>query len=178
MLTLDDLVSEELEGDPDLWYHFHCDLAQKKDAVGLVLSACTGITEVSRSREEDRKKERAPLVDHELLIQIKAPPGGEIVFEDVRSILYWLKDDRGFRIKRSSFDGWQSLDSIQLMTRRGFLVEVLSVDRDQGPHTTQKDALYERRLFFPPAHGQTPDTTLEELERMANAGDPLRRLSN
>lgn len=172
MLTddYDSLVEDWVWGDKGEKYHMHVDLAKRWDGCGIVLSWNSGIDEVATQRGEARP-EKTALIDSELMILIRAPKGDEIVFEKVRDIIYWLKDVRGFRIGVSSYDGWQSTDSIQILKRKGVPVEELSVDRNLEPYTTMKDALYEGRWFFYPAHGQTPETTYQELCRMADAGD-------
>ena len=167
----DDLVEEWMHGHPDYIYHFHVDLARKWDACGISVSTCSGIEDIVGAKTEG-KLERAALIDTELMILIRARAGQEIEFSRVRDILYWLVKDRGFKMRRSSFDGWQSDDSIQILRRMGFDMDVLSVDRDLEPYTTMKDALYEGRWFFHPAHGQTNDTTYQEICRMADGGDP------
>ena len=168
----DELVCSDFWGDPQEWYHFHIDLAEKWDACGIAVTRNSGVDQIAISKGE-RRPEKAALIDLEILIQIKAPPGGEIDFATVRRIIYWLRDDRGFRFRQSSFDGYQSTDSVQIMEKRGFMVEKLSVDKNLEPYITFKDALYEGRLFFPPAHGQTKDTPWDGVIRMAEQGDPM-----
>jgi hypothetical protein len=170
-VRFDDLVQDWFFGEAAEVYHFHVDLALNGDACGIAIARNSGTDAVAISKGE-RRPERVALVDLELLLQIKAPPGGEIEFAQVRRILYWLRDERGFRFRRSSFDGWQSKDSQQALARRGFVIEELSCDRNLEAYTNLKDALYEGRLFFAPAHRQTPTTTWDEIRIMAAKGDP------
>lgn len=167
----DELVADWFYGLADERYHFHVDLALSRDACGIALARNSGMDPVALSKS-DRRPEKAALIDVEAIFQLRAPPKGEIEFAQVRRILYWLRDERGFRFHYSSYDGWQSKDSQQILTRRGFLIEELSVDRNKEAYTNLKDALYEGRLFFPPAHGQTPNTTWNELYGLADKGDP------
>lgn len=171
-VRFEDLVREDFFGDPEEWYHFHVDLAEKWDACGIAITRKSGVDQVAISKGE-RRPEKAALIDVELLIQIKAPPGGEIDFATVRKIIYWLRDERGFRFRTNSFDGYQSTDSVQIMQRRGFVIEKLSVDKNLEPYITLKDALYEGRLFFPPAHEQTPETPWDSVVALAEKGDPM-----
>lgn len=170
-LGFDDLVVDDFFGDPEEYYHFHIDLAEKWDACGISIARNSGMDEVAIS--EGRRPEKAALIDIEFLIQVKAPVGGEIEFAAIRRILYWLRDNRGFRFRQSSYDGYQSTDSVQILNRRGFTVEKLSVDRTLTPYITLKDTLYEGRLFFPPAHGQTLETEFNDLINLADDGDPM-----
>ena len=174
-VVFDDLVEDWFFGDPELRYHFHTDLALNKDnkgdSAGLTITHSSGIDEVAIAAGEQRP-EKTALIDADLKLCLRAPKGSEISFERVREILYWLKHERGFKFRRSSYDGWQSIDSIQILTRKGFVMERLSLDASIEHYQTFKDTLYEGRYFFYPAHGQTPQTTFLELIRMAKAGDP------
>lgn len=181
--ALDGLVSPDFVADPDTVYHFHVDLGLKRDAVGIAVAHCSGKDEKILV-ENQKRPERAALVDVDFALQIKAPSGGEIEFERIRKILYWLRSHRGFRFGKSSFDGWQSIDSRQILKGRGFQVEEFSLDRTLLGYSTLKDVLYEGRLFFPPAYGQTPHSTATELASISDKGDPwavlqveLRRLT-
>lgn len=167
-----DLVDKEFYGDEEIRYHFHVDLAKNGDACGIAVAHCSGRDD-SILVEGQKRPEKATLVDLDIVIQIRAPRGGEIEFAQVRRILLWLRDVRGFRFDKSSFDGWQSVDSIQILKRQGFRVEEFSVDRTLTGYSTLKEMLYEGRLFFAPAHGQTEKTTRGELDLMARSGDPM-----
>lgn len=172
--SFDDLVDPDWFGFPEERYHFHIDLALKWDACGLVIARSSGVDQVALQKGET-KPEKTALVDIEAFLCIRAGRGGEVSFERVREILYWLRHERGFRFGPSSYDGWQSKDSIQILERKGFVVETLSMDTAKeglANYQTFKDALYEGRLFFPPAHGQRRDTSYDQLVRMAEDGDP------
>ena len=75
------------------------------------------------------------------MMRIKAPPGGEINFSDIRAMIIELKT-KGFDIAGVSYDGWQSIDSLQILKEQGFNCEVLSVDRDTVAYDTLKDKIY------------------------------------
>ena len=77
----------------------------------------------------------------DLMLRIKAPPGGEINFSDIRRMITDLKD-RGFDISGVSFDGYQSVDMIQILKEQGLNCITLSVDRDTAAYDTLKDKIY------------------------------------
>lgn len=170
-ISFDELVSDDLVPDPAGKYFLHVDLSKNGDATGISLAYKSG-QDKHLLNQFDRKPEKSILIDIPLLIQIKAPPGSEIEFAQIRKIIYWLKDKRGFKIVQVSYDGFQSVDSQQILRRQGFRVEEFSLDKKLVGYSTFKDALYEGRAFFPPAHGQTPDTPNDELRAMARSGDP------
>ena len=170
-IRFEDLIADWFYGDAEEVYHFHVDLAATRDACGLAIARNSGVCAIAKSNTDSRK-EKAPFVDVEAIICIKAPPKGEIDFSLIRRLLYWLREERGFKFRRSSYDGWQSRDSQQILKRKGFVVEELSVDRNKEAYTNLKEALYDGRLFFPPAHGQTQETPWEDVVGMAEKGDP------
>jgi hypothetical protein len=117
----------------------HVDLAQKKDACGIAMGYRSGYTTVDG--------EMRPKVYLDVMIRIQAPNKGEIMFTDVRQIIYTLQD-LGFPIGQVSFDGWQSVDSIQILRTRGINATMLSVDRTIEPHETLKSCLQDNRLNY------------------------------
>lgn len=174
-VDFNDLVEDWFYGDQGFRYHFHVDLALNKDnkgdSCGLTFAHSSGIDEIALTQGETRP-EKTAIIDADLMLCIRAPKGSEISFERIREILYWLRHERGFKFRKSSYDGWQSVDSIQILTRKGFVMERLSLDKDLEHYQTFKDTIYEGRFYFYPAHGQTPETTPQELWQMAKAGDP------
>lgn len=170
-IDFDELVSDSFKPASGGSYYIHVDLSQKFDATGLGMVYKSG-QDRSLLNQGDKKPEHAYLYDLALLLQIKAPKGGEIDFRQVRRIIYWLKDTRGFKIEQVTYDGFQSVDSRQELNRRGIKADIYSLDRNLKGYSTLKDTLYSGRFFFAPAHGQTPETTKEELYAMAEAGDP------
>lgn len=100
--------------------HLHIDLGQKRDACGFAAVSVPNWTPVGNVMR--------PFVRVEVLARITAPPGGEVRFADVRGLIYELRE-RGFPIGMITFDGWQSVDSIQELTDKGFYAGVMSIDR-------------------------------------------------
>ena len=119
--------------------YIHIDLGLKKDACGFAMVCPDGEDE---SNDESKLK-----VKVELMLQIKPPEGGEVKFSNVRQIIYSL-EQRGFNIAKVSFDGWQSVDSKQILEDKGFTAETISVDRDLEPYDTLKELLHTGRLDF------------------------------
>ncbi len=87
-------------------------------------------------------------------------PGGEVDFSRVRELINDLRR-RGYNIAQVSFDGWQSVDSRQILRRQGFRTALVSVDRDLGPYETLKELVNTGRLHFPPY-----EPLLRELKRL------------
>ena len=145
-------------------YYIHIDLSHKRDATGFCMC----------HMEDD-------VVIVDLMMRIKAPSGGEINFSDIRTMITELKN-KGFDIAGITFDGWQSIDMIQILKEKGFNCEVLSVDRDTAAYDTLKDKIYTskfkcyryepfleelrrlelkegKRVDHPPTHGGSKDVS-------------------
>ncbi len=116
-------------GRPRTWfYYIHIDLAHRRDSTGIAMAHDEG-----------------DVVVVDFMLRIKAPPGGEIYFAEVREIIFQLQA-LNFRIDKITFDGWQSIDSIQILKEKGFKCEVFSVDRDTAAYDTLKEKIYSGKL--------------------------------
>lgn len=115
-------------GKRKIWYYIHIDLSLRRDATGFAMA----------HMEED-------MVIVDLMRQIKAPPNGEITFSKIRDIIFELQR-REFYIVKVTYDGWQSLDSVQILRDNYINCETLSVDRDTSAYDTLKERLYEGKL--------------------------------
>ena len=147
-------------------YHFHIDLALNGDCAGLAICHKSYIDQ-NVLFEDQTRPERAVYVDLDLAMHIRAPKNGEIEFEKIRQLLYWLRDFRGFKFGMSSFDGWQSVDSRQILKRAGFPVEYFSVDTNMKAYQTLKDLMYQDRFFFAPCHKQEDNGRIADISDLA-----------
>lgn len=122
----------------------HVDVATSGDgdALGMAMGHVESIVEID--------DERKPYIVFDCLIRIKARSGTEILLADVRRLIYELRDDRGFRIKSVSLDGFQSTDTLQQLRKKRIEADYLSVDRTSLPYEDLREAIYERRIEFPP----------------------------
>jgi hypothetical protein len=93
--------------------------------------------------------ELRPVIVFDMLLRMKPMPGREIILGDVRQIIYRLRDELGFRIKKVTLDGFQSQDTMQQLQKRKFDADYLSVDRNLLPYQDLRDAIYEERIEFP-----------------------------
>lgn len=124
--------------------HVHIDFAVSGDgdALGMAMGYVDRVTEIDG--------EKKPHIVIDCLIRIKAMPGTEIMFSDVRRVIYDLKEERGFRIYSVSMDGFQSTDTMQQLRKKRYRTDYLSIDKSTLPYEDLRDAIYERRLDFPP----------------------------
>lgn len=114
--------------------YVHVDLGLKRDACGIAMAYCEASAE---ARDQ-------PVAVVELMHRIVPPEGGEVQFAAVRELIVSLA--RRYPIAQVSYDGYQSVDSRQILRRKGFRVKLVSVDRTLEAYETLKELLNESRL--------------------------------
>lgn len=119
---------------PDEVLYVHVDLGLMRDACGIAAAYA------------DNRKKRINLVFSKRITP--ADHGGEIDFEEVREFIVNLRDMHGWRIGCVTFDGWQSVDSRQILRKAGISTSELSVDRNTTAYDTLKELIYTERLDY------------------------------
>lgn len=122
----------------------HLDIAYSAegDALGLAMGHVAEVIEYDG--------ELKPYIVFDFLLRMKASPGTEIMLQEVRRIIYDIKETLGFRVAKVTMDGFQSTEMKQQLRKRKFVTEYVSVDRSKLPYEDLRDALYEDRIEFPP----------------------------
>jgi hypothetical protein len=138
----------------------HIDPAISGDAAGFVMGHVSRYEERKRIRVvqiidvvtgekkpiREPYSETLPVIWIDLILRIVPPPGGEIILNDVRQLVYDLRS-LGFRIGLITKDTYQSKDMEQILIEKGYKVEDLSVDANIEPYNRLKMALYESRVI-------------------------------
>ncbi len=121
----------------------HVDLAysDKGDALGMAMGYVEKLVEADG--------EQKPYIVMDFLLRVRANPGTEIMLSDIRRIIYSLRDDRKFRVKKVTYDGFESTDTLQQLRKKRFEAEKVSVDKSMMPYEDLREAIYERRIEFP-----------------------------
>lgn len=132
---------------PDTPRAIHIDLAVKGDACGFAMGYVDGIELVTRNVGGDRLIEELPSIVYDFFLQIKAPKGGEIEFANVRDFIYYLTQE-GYPIRWISFDGFQSVDSRQILKRQGYESELISVE-GRDSYEALRTAIWQGRIAAP-----------------------------
>ena len=134
-----------IHGDPSINYYCHIDLAvnrKKGDRLGLAVGHVTGFKTIL--------DEENPLITIDIAMAITSPPGGEIMFRDVKQLIFYLQE-QGFNITKLTSDSWNSVDILQTFNNHGIRAEILSVDKLSANGVSEayekfKNALYEERV--------------------------------
>lgn len=142
----------------------HVDLAVTRDSAGLAIGHLAGTKTINRTNPLTGAvtPEVLPVIAYDLILRITPPLNGEIDFSKIREILYSLRDNFGLPIKIITTDGFQSVDFRQILAKKGFQSDYVSVDRTTQPYKTFRDALYDGRIILP--RNQYLVTELAELE--------------
>ena len=152
---------------PGAYYALHGDLAITGDRAGIAMSHVETWMEREAAVLDDEGatidtvSTMAPFVRNDFTISFGADVGAidpltgevlprEIQIRWVRSLAFELIK-RGFPIGSFTFDGFQSTDSIQILTLHGIESERVSTDRDPDIWKTLKDVASDARLGMPPS---------------------------
>lgn len=106
-------------------------------------------------------------------VSIKAPKGRQVSFEKNKNFIYWLKE-QGFNIKGVSSDSFQSVETGQVLTSKGYNYKQISVDRVEPsthicrPYQYFKTAIYEKRIEM--YEDEVLRNEIVDLERNINTG--------
>jgi hypothetical protein len=121
----------------------HIDIAYsaRGDALGMAMGHIREVTEIDG--------EMKPVIVFDMLLRMRALPGTQLQLADVRQIVYRLKNERRFNIKKVTLDGFQSTDTLQQLAKKRFQTEMISVDKDILPYHDLREAIYDGRVEFP-----------------------------
>ena len=136
----------------------HIDLALSKDSAGVSVGHVPGFVDVNRGDHV----ETLPIIQFDMILEVRPPRGGEIEFENIRRLIYTLRDRLRLPIKWVTFDQYQSRDSMQIMHQQGFMTGYQSMDSTTHAYDVTKQAFYDERIRAPAhAKGQREMVTLE-----------------
>jgi len=147
-------VRERLRTDVDMFRTCHIDLAVTGDACGFAVGHIAGTKVIRRNKSSDdgenmTELEVLPVIAIDVAMRIKAPAGGgEIDFSLVRQFVIMLRDRFGLDIKYVTFDGFNSVDSRQILRKQGFQTDYLSVEKIE-PYRALRDGIYDGRILLP-----------------------------
>ncbi|GAH49212.1 unnamed protein product, partial [marine sediment metagenome] len=122
----------EFKGEPGRQYIMHLDLAATQDRCGIAMGHA----------ERDK-------VVMDLMMAVEARDHeGQIEFARVRALIFELAQELAFNIRLVTVDGWQSVDTRQILKRHGYRTDLLSVDKDMRAYATLLELMTTRRLSF------------------------------
>lgn len=161
-------------------YALHGDLAIKGDRAGISMSHVEKwenvmVTRLNVNGEPYQEEEIRPVIRNDFTIAFEANATAkeadgtllprEIQIRWARMLAFELIQ-RGFVIGSFTFDGFQSADTIQILTSHGIESERVSTDRDPTIWSSLKDLASEGRLKM--AYDELLMNELEALSRVDN----------
>jgi hypothetical protein len=138
-LNTDGTFKEWFKPTDDHMRFIHVDLALKRDRAAICMVHSPGTRKVE---VEDGVMENLPVVKMDLIHYWEAGPGQEIDFQNIREFIKLLA--RKFPVALVTFDRWQSVDTIQILTKRGISCDNHSVKRND--YDTLSTAFYDGRF--------------------------------
>lgn len=123
----------------------HIDLGITGDSAGVTMGTVDKFVDIDRGHGI---METLPHVHIDFQLEVKPPPGGEIIFSKIRTLLYRLSEF-GMNIKWVSFDSFQSRDSMQVLRQMGYTSGQVSMDTSTLPYDITKAAIYDGRVSQP-----------------------------
>lgn len=122
----------------------HTDTSLSGDITGMSAVAIEGAGKPSQQLEDTESNVELHY-RHLFTIGIKAPRDSQISLEKNRQFIYYLKSI-GWNIKGVSYDGFQSADSVQILSSKGYTAKVASLDKTPEGYNTFKAAINEQRI--------------------------------
>lgn len=119
---------------PKAWHTIHIDLAITGDACGISMGHPDGFTEEGGVKT---------FVD--FVMRIEGSQEAPVQIEDIRQMIYRLSR-MGFPIGKITMDGFQSVDNMQILAKKGYFTEYLSLDRNMNGYEEWKASYYEYRI--------------------------------
>lgn len=135
-----DLNKTVLRRHPKAPRYWHADLGLTDDPAGLCIAHVAEWRQVISSTGSIENK---PVVEVDFMLRVVPPPGGKIMYADIRSILILFRNS-GMWLKGGTFDQYQSEDSIQQLNTVG--IPCRKGPDDVTHYLTLRDAVNEHRL--------------------------------
>lgn len=121
------------------------DPASTGDAFGLCIGHISHVVPATEGLiTEDTIAEFQPFFVIDFILRIKGHPGEEVLFKNVRKLVYMFSE-HGFHIGKVTSDTYQSREMIQAFKDQGYDAEVLSVDTSKEPYRFMRSVIYDRR---------------------------------
>lgn len=126
----------------------HLDASVSGDRTGLSGVAIIGSRKVVDHFSEDKEPVDELVCQQVFTVGIQAPSDSEISFEKTRRFIYYLKEEVGLNIKLVSTDGFQSVDTRQILTTRGYETKYTSLDRTPDGYDSLKSGINDKRIVL------------------------------
>jgi hypothetical protein len=128
----------------------HIDMGLTRDACGIAIGHIAGQKLIERIDPVTKLRisEVKPIIGFDTILRVVPPPNGEIEFAHIREFLIMMRDQFDLPIEYVTFDGFQSVDSRQILRTKNFKADYLSVEQID-PYRSLRDSLYDAAMYLP-----------------------------
>lgn len=156
--AVDGKLNPDLRPIEGMAYHIHIDIGLSRDCCGFAMAHAEDgnekavvdlVLRIASERRATQLMDKLQPIDMILGMEQVDLGGFDPEPYGVLGIIADLAG-RGFFIAKVTFDNFQSVHSRQQLERRGFMTDLLSVDRDTSAYDTFKTVLRTGRLEVPP----------------------------
>jgi len=124
---------------PDAIRFLHIDASYSNDNLGFAMGHIVKI-------EYNEVGELVPFVIIDLAVAIEPPLNDEIELEEIRRMVYNLRDVYGFNVSLISMDMVEKATNLQHFRKKGFETQYTSADRSNMPYVLLKGMINEGRI--------------------------------
>lgn len=135
----DGTIKPWFKAEDDHTRYIHVDLGLKRDRAAICMVHSPGVRNIE---VEEGVFEKLPVVKMDLVHFWEASEGKEIDFQNIREFIKLLA--RKFPVGLVTYDRWQSVDTIQILKKRGINCDTHSVKRND--YDTLSTAFYDGRF--------------------------------
>lgn len=135
----DGTIKPWFKAEDDHTRYIHVDLGLKRDRAAICMVHSPGVRNIE---VEEGVFEKLPVVKMDLIHFWEASEGKEIDFQNIREFIKLLA--RKFPVGLVTYDRWQSVDTIQILKKRGINCDTHSVKRND--YDTLSTAFYDGRF--------------------------------
>jgi intein/homing endonuclease len=131
---------------PEAFRWCHIDVGVSGDSCGFTIAHIERWVDVVRRGSDGGKHEdTAPYYVVDAMLRINPPPGQQIYFPDLRTMIYQFME-KGYKFIGFSSDTYMYVEMHQQLKRRGITPHIISMDTSTTPYDELKSAFYENRI--------------------------------
>lgn len=125
------------------------DLSKSGDATGISMGCISRVDCKNEEINGKRVRIKLPFIWIDFNIRIKNFEKDEIDFDKIVMFIRLLRDIYGFKIRCVTYDGFQSVHSLQSLAKAGFNVKTYSIDRSSSPYDELYELMRSKRISIP-----------------------------
>jgi hypothetical protein len=155
------IIEENLPTDGKARY-VHVDLSKSHDKCGISITHIDSYQQVG--------KETLPYYVVDWSLTLEPDSINQVDLSEVRRWVMDLRNKYKINVVKVSYDGYQSLESMQMLRKAGMLNQLISVDKTTEPYMVLRDAIYTNRIALPDNDNLRLELVSLEFNANANAG--------